>query len=71
MTPTEAIRAHLKARGESVRKVHLATGLQRLTIKDFLDGGIVKSDTLDTLCEYLGLSIAPPPPKPADSKKGK
>jgi len=38
MTLTEKIRKELKARKLSLRQVHLATGLQRITIKNFLDG---------------------------------
>jgi lambda repressor-like predicted transcriptional regulator len=68
-TLTETIRNELRARGTSIRKVHLATGLERATVRAFLDGKEVHSSTLDTLAEYLGTSLSFNRPKEAKPKK--
>jgi len=58
MTLIEKIRKELKARKLSLRQVHLATGLQRITIKNFLEG---KKDcwgsTVDKLAEFLRADV--------------
>lgn len=60
-TVTEQIREYLKARGDSVRRIHLQTGLNRATVADFLNGRDVRGQTLDALCDYLGATVTLPP----------
>jgi len=56
-TLSETIREELRNRKISLRKVHLATGLQRITVKDFLDGKECRSGTLDKIAEFLGADV--------------
>lgn len=69
-TLSEQIREELRARKVSLRKVHLATGLQRVTVRNFLDGKEAYSGTLDKLAEFLGTSISFTRPK-EQAKKSK
>lgn len=65
-TLSEKIREEIRARKLSLRKIHLATGLQRVTVRNFLEGKDVYSSTLDKLANYLGMAVTFPtrdPPK--------
>lgn len=66
---TENIREELRSRKLSLRKVHLATGLQRVTVKAFLEGKEVHSSTLDLLAEFLGMAVSFPAKEPVKKSK--
>lgn len=68
---TDQIRGYIKSRGDSVRKIHLQTGLTRATVADFLNGRDVRGQTLDALCEYIGATITLPPLPKETAKKSK
>ena len=70
-TLTEQIRDYLKKRGDSVRRIHLRTGLNRATVADFLNGRDVRGQTLDAICEYIGAAITLPPIEEPPSKPTK
>jgi hypothetical protein len=73
MKLTAAVRDRLRQRradGLSLRGLQKATGIERVTLRKFLEGGAVSSNTLDTLAEYLGLTICPvDEPKAAKGRK--
>jgi len=71
MTLTDQIRDGLKARNLSLNAISRETGLQRVTVRAFLNDGVVSSTTLDAIAEFLGASVTipePPAKKPADKK---
>lgn len=57
MSLTEDIHSELVSRRVSLRKVHLATGLDRATVKRFIETKKAHSDTLDDIAEFLGAKV--------------
>lgn len=66
---SERIREEIRTRKLSLRQIHIATGLQRVTVRNFLDGKDVYSSTLDKLANYLEMSVSFPAAVPTPKKR--
>ena len=49
----------IKKSGESRNQISLNTGIDPTVIHRLVHGGSAGADTLETLCEYLGLELRP------------
>lgn len=59
-TITEQIRQHAIESGLSQYRLAKETGISQPTVHAFLHGGQAKSDTLDALARYFGISLRLP-----------
>ena len=70
MTVSEQLKAAIKASEETHYRIAKGTGVDTRTLDRFMEGtrSHIRSDTIDLLCEYLGLELCP---KKQRTKKGK
>ena len=59
MTVSIQLRTAIKASGETRYRIAKETGVDSRTLDRFLAGNHIRSDTIDVLCDYLGLHLAP------------
>lgn len=57
-TASEALRRAIEDSGESRYSISMATGINQGVLSRFVvGGGQLRTDTLDRLCEHLGLEL--------------
>lgn len=67
-TVSETLRKVLRDRGEGVREIARAAGIDPTRLSRFLHGGELRSKNLDALAAFCGLVLTP---KPGRARKGK
>ncbi len=58
-TVSETLLEAIRSCGLSDQKLGIQAGVNRLIIGRFKRGGHLRSDTIDALCEVLGLELRP------------
>lgn len=57
MSVSDALRKAMKARGEGIREIARATGVEPSVISRFLRGAGLRSENLDALAGHCGLKL--------------
>jgi DNA-binding Xre family transcriptional regulator len=70
-TINEQLRKAIRATGETHYRIGKETGIDTRTLDRFMSGERpwLRSDTMDRLCEYLGLELRPKKRKPSPRRR--